>query len=192
VVGVIGRWLSAWRGVKIDMHSPLPVDVVRTRLEAGGTPRWSPSSALSPRFDRRRVISRVRADDSVRLEAAIPMIRNSWRPVAHGVLRPEGTGCRLTATLRAPWFVLLFSGIWLSAAGAFAIVGVLATVVTLVTGHASEAGGPAAVAGGGIGFVVFGAALMGAGFAMGRRDGEFLLGWLAERLNATPTGSPDD
>lgn len=182
--GVIRRRLAAWRGVEIDLRSPLPVDVVRVRLQTGGTSRWSPSLALSPGFDRRRVVGRVRDDGRVRLVAANPMIRNSWRPVARGVLRADGTGCRLTGTLRAPWFVLIFCGIWLGFACAFAIIGFLATIVALVTGHAQEAGGPAAVAGGGLGFVAVGAGIMGFGFAMGRRDGEFLLGWLTEKMQA--------
>jgi hypothetical protein len=41
----------------------------------------------------------------------------------------------------------------------------------------------------GIAFVVFGAGLINVGFAAGRKDGDFLLAWLAERLEST---APDE
>jgi hypothetical protein len=181
VPGVVGRWLSSWRGIPIDLHSPLPIDVARTRLQVGGSV-WSPALALTDGFSGRRVKGRVRGGHRVRLEAGFVGIRNSWRPVAHADLVAEGTGCRLTGTLRTPLAVLLFSGIWLGIAALVAVIGFLAAVVTVATGHAREVGAPAAVAGGGLGFVAVGASLMGAGFAMGRRDAEFLLGWLEAEL----------
>jgi hypothetical protein len=192
VAGLVRRWLSGWRGVEIDMRSPLPIEEVRARLQAGVKGRWRAAASLGPGgFDGRRVIGRVR-DDSIRIEAGKATIRNSWRPVARCDLDPDpgGAGCRLTGTLRAPWFVLVFSAIWLGGVCLFVVIGVLATIVALVTGHAREAGAPAAVAGAGVGFFVLGTGLIGVGFALGRKDGEFLLTWLADELQVT--GPPRD
>lgn len=176
--GLLRRWLDSWRSVPVDLRSPLPPEVARARLREGTSSRWSPGA-----FDGgRRVIGRVRDDGTVRLQAGSPMIRNSWRPAAHGVLEADGTGSRLLGVVRVPLVVLGFSAFWLAIAGAFFVIGFAATVVALLTGHVSDAGGPAAVMGGGAGFIVVGGGLIGVGLAAGRRGGAFLIEWLRERL----------
>jgi len=174
------RWLDGWRGVPIDIRSPLSIDLARARLREGTTSRWSPSGLDG----HRRVTGRVRDDGTVRLEAGSSTVRNSWRPAAHCVLEPYGSGCRLLGVLRAPLPVLAFSAVWLSLAGCFFLIGLAATVVTLATGHVREAGAPAALLGGSAGFVAAGGGIMGVGFAIGRRDGIFLIEWLTDQLEA--------
>ena len=184
MAGIVRQWLSGWRGVPIDLSSPLPLDVARSRLRAEVQSRWSPGG-----FDGRRVVGRLRDDDTMRLEARAPMIRNSWRPVARCDLGPAGAGCRVTGTLRAPAAVLAFSAVWLTLACLAGLLGLLSLLAALATGHWHEAGGPAVVAAAAAGFVLAGSALIGVGFAFGRRDGDFLLTWLAELLDtATPAG----
>jgi hypothetical protein len=178
-------WRSGWRGVEIDIRSPLPISEARTRLRAAVKSRWDLSG-----FDGRQVVGRVRDDDTVRLQARTAMVRNSWRPVARCGLRLDGLGCRLTGKLRAPVSVLVFSAVWLGLACVFALISLAAMLATLATGHWHDAGpATAAVAAVGIAFVVFGAGLINVGFAAGRKDGDFLLAWLAERLEST---APDE
>jgi hypothetical protein len=187
VPGRVRRWRDGWRGEAIDMRSPLPIEEARARLQAGVTSLWS---ADPGGLGDRRVVGWVRDDGRVRLAGRYAMVRNSWRPVARGELRPEGTGCRLTGTLRAPLPVLVFSAIWLGGVGVFFLIGLLATIVALATGHAREAGGPAAVAAAGVGLFGSGAGLVGGCFALGRRDGDFLLDWLAGELEVVGYGGP--
>jgi hypothetical protein len=174
---LVRRWLGSWRAVHIEVVSPLPADVARARLRDAKQSRWSGSAD-------RQVVGRV-SERSIRLAGRNGMVSNSWRPIAHCDLYPHGRGCVLTGTLRVSRPVLIFSAVWLGIAAAVAVLSLGALLVALATGHAREAGGPAAGAGVGAGFVLIGATIMGVGFAAGRRDGEFLLAWLKETLDAS-------
>jgi hypothetical protein len=125
----------------------------------------------------------------VRLEAGTPGLRNSWRPTAHCRLDPDSAGSRLTGRLRTPVPVLLPMTIWLSLAVVFFLVALASTVVTLAIGDFHDAGTAATVTGVGTIVAVVGGALIGAGNAFGRKDADFLLGWLADRLEDTGSGA---
>ena len=189
--GQVRHWLDGWRGVPIDVRSPLPLDQALDRLRAAAPSRWRPSVTLNPNWlGNRRVKVRV-TDHHVRLEVRNPAIRNSWQPIARCTLEPDGPGCRLLGTLRARWAVLAFSAFWLTGVGLAALVSFLATLVTLVTGDFHDAAPAATVLGATTGMAAFGVLLFGFGFALGRRDATFLHAWLTEHLQAAPARSTD-
>jgi hypothetical protein len=191
VGGFLRPTFGGWRGVEINMRSPLPVDVARERLRAGVAGRFRVTATFdSAAYEGRQIVGRIGDDGSVRLEAGSITVRNSWRPIAHGDLRRDGTGSRLSGTLRVPPLVRVFSVLWLGFACLFFVITAAATIVTLATGHTRDVGDPATILGIAVAMVVFGGGLVVGGSAFGRRDGDFLLVWLAEKLEVTRQHQP--
>jgi hypothetical protein len=189
VAGFVRVLLGSWRAAPIDLRSTLPVDAAVARLHDGAESVWRSSFTLSVDVGRRRVYGRV-ADHYFRLWAAEGFSRNSWRPVARGELEPDGPGCRLLGQLRVGIPVLLLSTVWLALAALGSLVALLATVATLVTGDFTDARPAAITAGVACAVLLIGGLLTGAGLESGREDGEFLLDWLAERLETGRQGGP--
>jgi hypothetical protein len=163
------------------MMSPLPVEVVRERLDADRIPYLRASFMVSG-FGRYHIVGRV-GTRLIKLEARRTGIRNSWRPVLRARLEPKGTGSQLVGRIGMDPVVKVFSAFWLGAVSCVFLVGVVNAMVTTWSGDASGAAVLICLLP--LGFMLFFVGLTAFATQLGRGQGTYLRLWLAERLQTT-------
>lgn len=175
--GLLGRASLGWRGVPVGLRSPLPVAEARRRLAAVEGDRFS-----SDWTEGRRVYGHVGAGH-VRLSVGSRWSRNVVRPVATCRLEPDGAGCRLVGRLQAPMPVRVLAVAWIGLVGLVLAYDLVGALVLLIADGPGKAATPAVTAAVLAGVVVVSLLFFGVSFAFARREGEYLLGRLAEMLD---------
>ncbi|MBB4763295.1 hypothetical protein ACFQFC_03760 [Amorphoplanes digitatis] len=163
-----------WRDAPIRIPSSLsPAEAARRLTEARtASSFWS---ARAPLDGSRIVVGRVSTDE-ITLTARQAYVRNSWRPVLEARLEPVPGGCELVGTIGWNPLVRMFTAVWLTGAG-------LLTLGSLLAGLTFGTAEALAVTGAGLAMLSFGVALTTFGGRSGRRDGQFLKGWLDRHLS---------
>jgi hypothetical protein len=155
--------LAAWRGERIALSSPMPVEVARRWLSGDSAPG---------------------AGDVIRRSAAKLNTRSTWRPVLRGRLLPADSGSTFVGVLG--WDPAL-KVLTCCLVGAFAVLSLTGTTVAAVSGaHGGwRAAGPAlAMVGFGLFGILAGLASALIGYRETRDQTAYLRSWITGQMNA--------
>lgn len=177
-------WLSSWRDQCFVVSSPLTVDDARRRLRDGLTTRGPAFAVGLASITESRVVRGQVRQESVRLVAMRPGVRNSWRPVLRGRLQATDIGCQLACRLGWDPFVRVFTACWLGAVLLGFVHGVVTTVGRAWTGDFATLRDSATLIGGTLGSALFIVGLTTLARRLSRGDVAHLRTWLAERLQS--------
>jgi len=165
---------------RVDLSSPLPVDVAEERLRSGLTERLEWERILGAHPDTRVVVGTVR-DRKVRLMTPYGL-RSAGRPQLRGRLIPTAGGCHLSGTLGLIRLARLLVPVVLTGSVVAALVGAGLLLASVIQGDGLGGHLP--------GFAI--PAFVATGFVLGivgdapegLADGEYLQKWVRERLQA--------
>jgi hypothetical protein len=163
--------LALWRTEPVVVESPLPVDEACQRMREGLTSPWR--WRIMPSFDppKRFVIGQVRPGRVV-VTATSPAQRNSWRYQVRGEVRPSAGGSVLVGRLGWEPGTRAFCLVWLGLCLTFLGTSIAAGVWPFALGC--------------VGMLLFFCCLVWFAARTGRRDSDYLLAWLDERLRPAP------
>jgi hypothetical protein len=186
-VELIRLWLRPWRTDPVDLTSPMALDdaeaALATALETPAT-----AARADPITTPRVVVGWVR-HRRIRAWATPPGIGYSWNSMLRARLESAPEGSRLIGRLGCSPTERVFSAVLMACAVALSVSGLV--LLTRSEAHGHGTGGYLPLYLGPVAFMAFFVGLIGVQGSAGRKNAQFLLGWLARTLRTRDSENPE-